>query len=129
MNGSSKDRRKYTRIALQLKAELKLAGNNIYHGRTKNISFGGVFVFCNNAAGIPVGEEASLTLVLDSRSHRSEIAFRCEIVRTDETGVGVKFISVDINGYQQFKNLMVFNSSDPDVLLAELDKHPGLVIQ
>lgn len=38
------------------------------------------------------------------------------------------FINIDVKGYQLFKNLMIYNSSDADALMAELRKNPGLDI-
>jgi hypothetical protein len=128
MQDNLKDRRKHTRISLGLESELQLSDNVSYAGKIKNISFSGVFMYCVNSTDIPIGGTGLLKLFLQSGPHRNVINFRCEVVRTDESGAGIKFISTDVNGYQQFKNLMLYNSTDPDTLLAELEKNPGLDI-
>jgi c-di-GMP-binding flagellar brake protein YcgR len=128
MRDNPKDRRKHTRVALELEAELQLDNSITAEGKTKNISFSGIFMYCVNAANIPVGGNGSLKIFLQADPHINIINFRCQVVRTDESGVGIRFINIDVNGYQQFKNLMIYNSSDPDMLLAELEKNPGLDI-
>lgn len=128
MESIQKDRRKNTRISLELEAELQLSGQSAYAGKTRNISFSGVYLQCMNSANIPVGETGLLKLYLQAGPVPHAITIRSQVVRTDEAGAGIRFIHIDIEGYQQLKNLMAYNSPDPDTLLAELKKHPGLEI-
>ena len=128
MQDNLKERRKHTRISLGLEAELRLSDNVTFAGKIKDISFSGVFMYCVNSADIPSGGTGLLKLLLQAGPHRNVINFRCQVVRTDESGAGIKFINTDVDGYQQFKNLMLYNSADPDKLLAELEKNPGLDI-
>lgn len=128
MKGHPRERRKHTRVFLELEAELHLPDNVVYQGKIKDISFSGVYLYCANSSDIPVGENGVFKLYLQSQPGRNIINFHCRIVRTGENGVGMAFTEIDLNGYQQFKNLMVYNSSDPDKLLAELEKNPGLEI-
>jgi len=128
MQDKPKDRRKHTRVSLKLGAELQLDDSVPVSGTIKNISFSGAFMYCLNPANIPVGRTGLLKIILQPDPHINIIIFRCEVVRIDESGAGIRFINIDINGYQQFKNLMIYNSTDPDALLAELEKNPGLDI-
>ena len=128
MENTQKDRRKNTRISLELEAELQLSEHSAYSGKTGNISFSGVYLLCMQAAKIPVGAKGMLKLYLQAGPAPNAIAVRCQVVRTDESGAGIRFIHIDLEGYQQFKNLMAYNSPDPDTLLSELTKHPGLEI-
>ncbi|MEW6599965.1 MAG: PilZ domain-containing protein [Nitrospirota bacterium] len=123
-----KDRRKHKRITLELETELHLDDGAVIKGKIKNISFSGVFMYCINSANMPVGMPGLLKIYLQTGPNPNTINIRCETVRTDESGAGIKFINIDIAGYQLFKNLMIYNSADPDALLAELEKHPGLDI-
>jgi len=128
MTDNPKDRRKHTRISLELDTELQLDNDSIFKGKIKNISFSGVFMYCINSANMSVGSTGLLRIILQADPHPNTINIRCEVVRTGESGAGIRFINIDIRGYQQFKNLMIYNSTDPDMLLAELEKHPGLDI-
>ncbi|RJQ14167.1 MAG: PilZ domain-containing protein [Nitrospiraceae bacterium] len=123
------DRRKNTRLSIQLEAELHLPGDAVYRGKTKNISFSGVYLECLKSSAIPVvNDPCTLKLILQSGPNPNIISFQCRVVRTDKSGAGIRFISVDMNGYRQFKNLLVYNSKDPDKLLDELNRNPGLDI-
>jgi c-di-GMP-binding flagellar brake protein YcgR len=128
MANTRKDRRKNTRVSLELAAELQLSEHSAYTGKTGNISFSGIYMLSIEAAKIPVGATGMLKLHLQAGPAPNAIAIRCQVVRTDESGAGIRFIHIDIEGYRQFKNLMAYNSPDPDTLLAELAKHPGLEI-
>lgn len=128
MRDNPKDQRKHTRITLELGAELQLDESGFFRGKTKNISFSGVFMHCVDSENIPVGRTGLLKIFLQPSPHPSIITIHCQIVRTDESGAGIRFINIDVKGYQQFKNLMIYNSTDPDKLLAELEDHPGLDI-
>ena len=126
MQDNPKDRRKHTRLSLEFDAELTLSDNVSYTGKIFNISFSGVFMFCPNAKSIPVGETGFFKIFIQSEPETKKISFKCKVIRTDDRGVGLQFIDIDLEGYQKFKNLMLYNSSDPDTLLAELEKHPGI---
>lgn len=128
MQDHAKERRKNTRLSLNLEAELVLSSNITCHGKIRNISFSGIYMPFVNVSEISPGDSGVLKLFLDSQPGKSMITFACEVVRIDESGVGVKFINVDVEGYEKFKNLMLYNSPDPDKLLAELKKNPGLDI-
>ncbi len=123
------ERRKNTRIPLQLHAELHLPNNDIFSGQTENISFSGVYLTCVNSTNIPVGESGVFKIFLQAQPNPKIIEFKCRIVRIDENGSGIRFLNVDVKDYQQFKNLMVYNSPNPDKLLDELEQNPGIVIE
>lgn len=128
MQDNPKDRRKHTRVSIELTTELQLDTGVSVKGKIRNISFSGAFMSFVSPANIPAGGTGSLKIFLLSDPIISTINFRCQVVRTDESGAGIKFINIDVEGYQQFKNLMIYNSTDPDALLSELEKHPGLDI-
>ncbi len=56
------------------------------------------------------------------------IEFQCKFVRKQQNGIAVKFTSVNAFHYEHFKNLMVMNGDDPEKLLNELERSPGLII-
>ena len=122
------ENRKHTRVTTELEAELTLEDKAHYRGKIKNISFSGAYLFCHNPSDITPGSTGQLSIILQSSPHQSTIEFACKIVRTDESGTGLKFISIDLAGYQQFRNMMIYNSADPDRLMDELGKIPGLQI-
>jgi hypothetical protein len=123
------ERRKNTRRTLELDAELTLSDKLVCKGKTRNLSFSGVYFSCANARDIPLGEVGFLTLFIKSDPAPHTVSCTCRVIRTDDYGAGLVFVDIDLEGYQTFKQLMVYNSDDPDKLLEELKQSPGLVIK
>ena len=123
------ERRKNARNSLKQDSELVLTEKAVYKGTTKNVSFSGVYMYCANAKSIPVGETGFFKILIQTQQQTEIISFMCQVIRTDDEGVGLKFIDIDLEGYHKFKNLMLYNSPDPDKLLADLEKSPGLDIR
>lgn len=129
MKNKLKAKRKNTRYHIELVATIILSDKSTFKGRTKNLSFGGAYLYCVDSISVPEGETCFLELSLEGSPHPTTIKLYCNIIHVDDTGLGLKFINIDIFDYEQFKTLMVFNSPDPDVLMAELEKSPGLEIK
>lgn len=128
MKDKLKAKRKNTRYHIELDAAIILSDNTSFKGKTKNLSFGGAYVYCIDSSSVPEGKKCFFELTLEGSPQSSTLKLYCTIVHANEVGVGLKFISIDILDYEQFKNLMIFNSPDPDALLAELETNPGLEI-
>ena len=125
-----KEHRKHTRLPLELVAEIKLANGTIYKGVTKNISFGGVFFRISGFTGLKEGDRCIFAIILREEADRLSIDFSIEVVHIQNSGMGLRFISINgADAYTHFKNLMVMNSPDPDKLLEELELHPGIVLK
>ncbi len=129
MKDKLKAKRKNTRYHIELEATIILSDNSSFKGKTKNLSFGGAYLYCVDSMSVPEGETCFFELTLKGSPHPSIIKFYCNVIHVDDAGFGLKFINIDISDYERFKNLMVYNSPDPDALLAELEKSPGLDIK
>ncbi len=129
MKKKLKEKRKNVRYHIELDAVITLQDNTSIKGKTKNLSFGGSYLNCTDAISMPEGNTCFLELHLKGTPQQNVIKFLCNIIHVQDDGVGLQFIDIDIVGYEQFKNLMVFNSPDPDALLAELVQHPGIEIR
>ncbi|MCK5231985.1 MAG: PilZ domain-containing protein [Desulfobulbaceae bacterium] len=120
------DRRKHTRIPIELEAELTFPDGSAFHGTTKNLSFCGAFVSCDELIAMPKQGDCVLKLILGAEKESASIKITAQIVRSNKNGVGVMFSSITIEDYNHLKKLMVFNSSDPETLIDELERYPGL---
>ena len=124
------ERRKYTRLPLELAAEIRLPGGTVVKGRTNNISFGGIFFQSSDLTGFKPGDRCFLSIILQEDGERLSIDFNCEVIHLQGTGTGLGFISIDgADAYNHFRNLMVMNSPEPDKLLEELELHPGIILK
>ena len=129
MKDKLKAKRKNTRHHIELDATIIVSDNSLFKGKTKNLSFGGAYLYCVDSISVPENEKCFFELSLKGAPQPSTLKFYCNIVHADDAGIGLKFISIDLFDYEQFKHLMLFNSTDPDALLAELEKNPGLEIK
>ncbi|MEE2961225.1 MAG: PilZ domain-containing protein [Myxococcota bacterium] len=125
---SANTQRKHTRLLIKVNAEVKTNSGLTLSGHTRNLSFGGGFINLDDTSNCEsyLGLECQLTLQLGSRDDPILVPVQSKVTRYDSQGIGLEFISTTIEGYWQFKNLMVYNSPESDGLLQELETHPGL---
>jgi hypothetical protein len=124
-----KNRRIHTRLALQLDAEVEVDGTVVARGFTRNISFGGVCVDCAPASLLVVQKICILRMLLTDGPEPATITISAEVVRTEGNCFSLRFRATDPDSFNHFKNIMVFNADDPDALLAELERSPGLQVK
>ena len=129
MLGASSEKRKHTRLPIAIKAEIQLENGKICPGVTKNMSFSGVLAEIQKAEDVRTGDLCNLTIFLADGQKEPAIEFECKVVRKDETDIGFKYIAIiDVESYMHFKNLMVSNSKEPEMLIQELKQNPGIII-
>jgi len=122
------ENRKHTRLPIHVRAELQLAGHRTHRGTTLNISFGGACVQLPGRYDIHPGEACHLTLVLQDEPERTTIDIRCEVAHAENNDLGLHFLGITVDTYQDFRQLMINHSPDPELLLEELRNNPGLVM-
>ncbi|KPA15331.1 Type IV pilus assembly PilZ domain protein [Candidatus Magnetomorum sp. HK-1] len=125
------EKRKHARLNIQLEAKIEDKNGNFYHGKTHNISFGGLFIKVSPIT-LEKGDDCNITLLLNKEEAENVIPliFKCKIVHVREKGYGVQYICIEgLEAYDHFEKLMILNSEEPDRLMAELDKHPGLIVK
>ncbi|MCU0821797.1 MAG: PilZ domain-containing protein [Spirochaetes bacterium] len=129
MLGVSNEKRKYTRLPIEIKAEVQLEDGKILPGITKNISFSGILAKIEKAEEIREGDLVNLTIFLLDGQKDPAIEFECKVIRRDKADVGFKYIAIiDVESYTHFKNLMVSNSREPELLISELKQTPGIIV-
>ncbi len=124
-----KEHRKHTRLPIILNAEVLLPNGVKCVGKTKNISFGGLFVDLDDPQKLDAGDECDIILLLDGTQGRMEIIIHSIIIHKANTGIGLNFLGIEIDYYEHFKKLLIHNSPEPNTLFEELQKNPGLKIK
>jgi len=122
------NRRKHRRVTLELDAEIDLDDQRTIVGHTRNVSFSGIFVVCDGAGEEWCGRDVVVRVILQPGPDGRQIEIRARIVRADDVGVGIAFQSIGVMDYDDFRSLLIFNSDDPNELIAELRENPGLSI-
>ncbi|WP_455233847.1 PilZ domain-containing protein [Thiogranum longum] len=125
---SASENRKHTRLPIEVRAELILGGRRKTACVTRNLSFGGAYVLAETNPGAQPGESCDLLIVLQDAPDRLEIHLSCEVVHSADTGIGLRFLGIAADHYQDFRYLMINNSDDPDSLQEELLHNPGLEV-
>jgi len=123
------EKRKNKRIPITLDIQIILSTGEKYKGKTINLSFGGVMARFQENVAIKPESLCKMILLLEAGEEYIELNFKAKAVHIKENILGFSFLYIiDLDGYKHFKNLMVFNSDDPDELLNELEEHPGMLI-
>jgi len=111
------EQRRNTRVNFQTIVDLECGGMNFAACESRDLSLKGVFVAGVN--GPAPGDGCELTINLAGGS--SDLRFRVsgEVVRVEEGGVGVVFTGIDLDSFYHLKNIVYYNSGDPDRLADE----------
>jgi len=126
--GSERDKRKHTRLTIEVPAKVVLGNGCTLEGVTRNISFGGVYIAFADGIDTHTGDACQLSLVLQGGPDPIEIQLKCEVIHATANGLGIRFLGIDAAHYQDFQYLMINNSDEPEKLLEELRHDPGLEI-
>jgi len=121
------ENQKRHRLKPEVGVELSLADGQRFSGKTRNVSFGGVFVGLSPLPKLRPGDECRVTVVLGPGRGEVRIPIRSAVVHVQPDGVGLKFLEIALEHYETFKNFMVANSDDPNRLLEELKHKPGIM--
>ena len=122
------NRRKHLRLPISVDAEMTTNDDKTIKGLTKNISFSGVLIDFQKKPEINEGDNCKISLILQ-QNERIEINLECQMVHITNNLLGFKFICLKgLDGYEIFKNLLIYNSLDPEKLIEELKQNPGIEI-
>ncbi|MBA3014226.1 MAG: PilZ domain-containing protein [Proteobacteria bacterium] len=114
----SRDRRKNTRVPFQTTADVVFPNAHYNQCATENLSVKGVSVL--GVSGHAIGETCDLSLELSGSSSQLRLAMKGTIVRVDTDRIALNFTEIDIDSFYHLKNIIYYNSSDPDSIEEEL---------
>lgn len=122
------DKRKHQRLEIAVASTIAVGDSARYHGTTKNISFSGTYINCNEEAVPEIGTSCIVTLTLQEGDEPMTIKFKARVKHQKKSSVGLEFQAIFAEDYNDFVYLMVNNSPDPDALLEEISQNPGIKI-
>ncbi len=118
------NRRLFTRLPFQKRAELKF--NNSQH-QVKNIinlSVGGCLLDIEG----PLPTEAECFLIIPLHHMAPNLEITGKIIRSDEKETTLRFISITPENLNHLHNIIRYNATNADIIDDEIKNHPGLVI-
>ncbi len=90
---------------------------------TTDISLNGIFIITKKR--LPLNTVCDLTITLNSQVANLVLRLKATIMRETEDGFAVSFQEMDIETYQHLKNIVLYNSQDPESFLKQCQERPG----
>jgi len=112
------ERRKNTRVPFQATVDLDFSGRRYQGCETENLSLKGVSV--PGVKGHAVGETCEVSLALSGSTSELKLNMLGEVVRVEDNRIALVFKEIDIDSYYHLKNIIYYNSEDPDKIEREL---------
>ncbi len=107
------ERRRKRRVEFSTNIVLKMAGNEIHvTGSSKDLSLNGVFI--NTQDNIPLNESCQVEIHLTGMVEPLMLQMKGTTVRKEPVGIAVLFESMDLDSYTHLKNIVRYNTADPD---------------
>ncbi|MHB8149659.1 MAG: PilZ domain-containing protein [Desulfobulbia bacterium] len=113
-----KNKRKNTRVPFQVIIGLDFPDRSHAECETADLSLKGVFVL--GVTGHKVGENCLVSLRLVGSTSHLTLKMKGTVVRVEEDGLALHFYEMDLDSFFHLKNILYYNSEDPDVLDEEL---------
>ena len=126
----SENRRRHTRLEMELPVELCPTNGHPITGTIVNMSFSGLladFDDIDNADG-DWEDTIMIRISFDTKAGTpASVTMDSRLVRKiPPDSVAFEFISTTREDYELFMNLMLERADLPDILLEELEQYPGL---
>ena len=115
------NRRKNSRIPFKATISLDFPGKAYTEYETRDLSLKGVFV--KDITGHEIGDQCDVSLHLVGASSDLALNIKGEIVRIESDGVALHFYETDLDSFYHLKNILYYNSDDPDKLDEEFSDH------
>ena len=116
--------REFTRVLTRMDVTIYCPGGLIASGQARDIALRGVYVEaeCEMQAGSP----CSIEIVLAHAPEGPKIQASGKIARVDPAGIAIEFTEIPFDSLGHLRNLVLYNSTDPDAVEHEFEQHVGL---
>jgi len=115
------EQRKYIRVPFKTVAclwSLKQDAKEIRCDQTRDISLKGIY--CYSDIKFSVGTPCEMELHLTDTGSKVVLFLKGRVVRTDAEGMGIKFEEMDLDSFFLLKNILNYNTGDPEQIDREL---------
>ena len=119
------EKRRFSRIVLNMAAELTVDDTVYSFMHVDNLSVGGCLLKTGEC--LREGTACRFWLPLEPADPHLSIEAFGEIVRCDGESVSVRFTRITPESLFHLQNVIRFNAPDPDRIDGEIMQHPGLV--
>lgn len=113
----TQERRRNTRVPFQTTADVGFSNKAYTHCETENLSVKGVSVL--GISGHNIDEECDISLALSGSTSELTLSMKGQIVRVEEDKIALKFTEIDLDSFYHLKNIIYYNSENPDTIESE----------
>ncbi len=118
-------KRNFTRSSVQVEINVSVNGHPLSTGEISDISLGGLYVPCSGSPEL--GTRCDVVLHIGGRHTGIRAMAIAEVVRTDETGIGIAFRELlGTESLHHLRQLVLLNSGDPEQTEHEFLTHLGI---
>ena len=121
----SEEKRKFTRIPFKVSAEITGHDFSYKAEEILNLGIGGCLVPVK--ADLKPGTECDFKIIMSGTASKLNIRIKGTIVRCDAVVVAIKFTGIDTDSLFHLRNIIRYNSPDPNAVEQEILDHPGIV--
>lgn len=118
----SKEKRRFTRVAFGVKADMTVEDVLYRAEGIDNLSLGGCRLPIRSS--LTPGHRCSLRIFLTGTNNGMNLSIEGEIMRVDPEGVALRFTHIDPDSLFHLKEIIRYNSSDPDSIEREISDNP-----
>ena len=111
---AQKERRRNARVEFKTTVNLQFDGQQYKDCAVSNLSVKGLFV--RGITDRRQGEKCKISLQLSGSSSELILNMKGVIVRVTPEGVGIHFEEINFDSFYHLKNIVYYNSEDPDSL-------------
>lgn len=113
MDAADANRRKKLRVDFKTSIVLRTDQSEIHiEGSSRDLGLKGIFI--HTLEELAVGTKCKVELKLTGMTEQLNLYMQGKIIRKDPNGIAVEFDSMDLDSYTHLKNLVRYNTTDPD---------------
>jgi hypothetical protein len=116
------NQRRRTRVPFQTRVQFMIQGKELVSSDSKDLSLTGVYFI--TALRPEKGMTGEVEITLGLGIHPLTLRLKGLVTRADENGIGVRFLEMDPTAFVHLKNLLYYNTGDPEAIDAEIIHYP-----
>lgn len=118
------NKRRFSRVTAIFDVTLTTGAGQSVVGTLRDVAIQGAFVTCSPA--LALGTVVDSAIVLHGGIDDISVKARAEVVRHEESGLGIHFLEIDLDSVEHLRNIIKYNAEDPDEVLEEMQGgHPS----
>lgn len=119
-----KNKREFSRVEIQMLAELTVDGQTAIRGQLHDVSMNGLCITCES--DLHVGDACRVSIFLGEPEAYITIQAKGEISRRMGNNLAIAFTSVESESYEHLQNLVLYNAEDTQSIEQEFATHLGI---